>query len=411
MLTWIRAKFGRVVISIIVGFIAFVFVFFGVFSPRSTRGLHEGAVAGKVNGEFITIADFNREYSRRIEYFRKIMGDKMNEDQLKAFRLKGVVFQELVRKKLIVQQSHRMGLTASDEQIKESAREIPAFQKDGKFDFLTYKAVLLANQYTVSGFEKILREDLSSQLWERYFQGRTAVTPDEIRREFIITREKRKIKYIFLNPDTGKKDLVIPTEEIKKYLGDSNKFNLVRARFDGKKETEFKGKNLDDVKESIAKDLILGEKFEDIKKANDNIAEKILSMLSEKNKSDTKLVSYLKSYGLEVKTSGMSNRRELSIPGMGELKDLINDSFSKKYSLMESAGGTAKKYFSPSGILIAWLMERENADFLLLDEAAPELHRQLVTRRQNDLFQSWLKKVSSEAKIDPNPAVVNDDSG
>ena len=51
MLTWIREKFGTVVISCIIGLIGFVFVFLGVFSPKATRGLHEGAVAGTVNGE------------------------------------------------------------------------------------------------------------------------------------------------------------------------------------------------------------------------------------------------------------------------------------------------------------------------------------------------------------------------
>ena len=59
MLSWIREKFGTVVIGGIITFIAFVFVFYGVFSPKSTRGLHEGAVAGTVNGDSISIADFN----------------------------------------------------------------------------------------------------------------------------------------------------------------------------------------------------------------------------------------------------------------------------------------------------------------------------------------------------------------
>ena len=63
MLTWIREKFGTGIIYAIISFIAFVFVFYGVFSPKATRGLHEGSVAGTVNGDAITIAEFNRELS------------------------------------------------------------------------------------------------------------------------------------------------------------------------------------------------------------------------------------------------------------------------------------------------------------------------------------------------------------
>ncbi len=69
MLSWIRVKFGTVVIGGIITFIAFVFVFYGVFSPKSTRGLHEGSVAGTVNGDPISISDFNRELKFRTAIF------------------------------------------------------------------------------------------------------------------------------------------------------------------------------------------------------------------------------------------------------------------------------------------------------------------------------------------------------
>src|SRR5919106_4957840 len=98
MLTWIREKFGTVVIGAIIGFIAFVFVFYGVFSPKSTRGLHEGAVAGTVNGDPISIAEFNRELNRRLEFFKNIAGGKISEEQLKSFKIREGVFQELANR-------------------------------------------------------------------------------------------------------------------------------------------------------------------------------------------------------------------------------------------------------------------------------------------------------------------------
>ena len=53
MLAWIRDKFGGVLVVGIIGFIAFVFVFSDLIRPKATRGIHEGAVAGKVNGDAI----------------------------------------------------------------------------------------------------------------------------------------------------------------------------------------------------------------------------------------------------------------------------------------------------------------------------------------------------------------------
>src|ERR1700733_12819905 len=107
MLNWIREKFGKVVIGGIITFIAFVFVFYGVFSPKSTRGLHEGSVAGTVNGDAIQIGDFNRELNRRIEYFKAYSGGKLTDEQLKSFRLREGVFQELANHKLLIQEARR----------------------------------------------------------------------------------------------------------------------------------------------------------------------------------------------------------------------------------------------------------------------------------------------------------------
>src|SRR6478672_9160999 len=110
MLSWIREKFGTAVIGGIISFIAFVFVFYGVFSPKSTRGLHEGSVAGTVNGDPISIAELNRELNRRMEFFKNIAGGKISDEQLKAFRIKEGVFQELVNRKLMVQEAQHQGL-------------------------------------------------------------------------------------------------------------------------------------------------------------------------------------------------------------------------------------------------------------------------------------------------------------
>src|ERR1041385_469713 len=115
MLSWIREKFGTVVIGAIISLIAFVFVFYGVMNPRATRGMHEGAVAGTVNGEPISIQEFDRELRRRTEFFRGLMGgNKMTDDQLKAFKIRNMVFEELVRRKLLLQEADRQGLLASD---------------------------------------------------------------------------------------------------------------------------------------------------------------------------------------------------------------------------------------------------------------------------------------------------------
>src|SRR3954452_20648108 len=113
MLAWIREKFGPMIAGVIIGFIAFVFIFFGVFSPKATRGLHEGAVAGTVNGDSISIAEFNRDLNRRMEFFKSLGGGKLTEEQLKQFRIRESVFQELANRKVQIQEASRQNIGAA----------------------------------------------------------------------------------------------------------------------------------------------------------------------------------------------------------------------------------------------------------------------------------------------------------
>ena len=292
---WIREKFGIVIIGSIIAFIAFVFVFYGVFSPKATRGLHEGAVAGTVNDDAITISDFNRELNRRVEFFKNIAGGKITEEQLKSFRIRESVFQELANRKLMIQEAWKIGIVASEEEVKEKIKEIPAFQKSGKFDVVTYKQVLEANQHSPGSFERLVREDASLQQWESYFKDRIRVSEDEIRREFLMNEDKRNIKYVLLTPESAKKNIAVEASDVQKFLGDSAKLNLAKLKFDEGKNTVYKGRTFDAAKEDIARSLLAGERLDEIQKINQKLAEQVLAMLTAEKSSDAKIDSFLKS--------------------------------------------------------------------------------------------------------------------
>src|SRR6185437_7639985 len=99
----------------IISVIAFIFVFYEVFIPKATRGLHEGSVAGTVNGDPISISDFRRELNRRVEFYKKMSGGKLTDEQLRLLKIQELVFQELANRKILLQEAKKQGLLASDE--------------------------------------------------------------------------------------------------------------------------------------------------------------------------------------------------------------------------------------------------------------------------------------------------------
>jgi hypothetical protein len=408
--TWFREKFGTLIVSGIIGLLALVFVVSGVFSPRSTRGLHEGAVAGTVNGDPISIQDFQRGYNQRLEFFRKMSGgdSKISDEQLKAFRIKEAVFQDLVRRRLMIQQAYKSQLTASDGEVMEAIQAIPAFQKDGKFDVTQYKEVLSSNNYSPGGFERSVREDLSAERWQNYFERRARVSDQEARQEFLSSHNKRNIKYVLLTNETGRKAITVSPDEEAKFLLNPGKLNLAKSQYESRRLSTYKGKSFDEVKNQLAHDLITAEKSPEAEKVNDELAAQILPLLKSDKSSDAKVNALLKKFGVEVKSTGMIDAATPYIPGIGQQKDLQADAFAANSPIDGAAGGKAKKYVSGSTIVVAIVQESLKPELSQYDAERSKILLQLRGKKERALFDAWLKAVEAKAKIDPNLSVVGE---
>ncbi|OFZ81660.1 MAG: hypothetical protein A2583_01815 [Bdellovibrionales bacterium RIFOXYD1_FULL_53_11] len=360
MLSKMRTKFGPILVGIIIAFIAFVFVFYGVFNPRSTRGLHEGSVAGTVNGDSITLSEFSRELGRRMDMLRSMGGGKITEAQIKSMRIREMVFSELVNRKLMLQAAIKEGMQASDEEVRDRIREMDVFRKNGAFDADTYKRVLEANNFSPTGFEKSMREDVTLQGWNGFFRSRVRIAEEEIRREFISSETKRDIKYVLLTPETGRKGGKIPESEKSTKVG----------------------------------------------RINEELAGKVLQTLAAEKASDAKVNAILKPFGVEVKTTGPVARQAAFLPSVGEVKELVADAFSVKNPIFPANGGKAKKYSVPAGIIVALVTAAQNPDMTKFDLAREKLQDRLAQRKEREMFDVFLKRLHEKAKIDPNPDVI-----
>ena len=407
MLSLIRGKFRKVIVGSIIGLIAFVFIFYGVFSPKATRGLHEGAVAGTVNGEAISIGEFNRELNRKMELFRSLGGGKLTDEQLASFGIRENVFQDLAHWKLMIQESERQGLLVADEMVKEKIQEIPTFQKDGKFDVATYKEVLEANHQSPSSYEKLVRNALSQQKWDSYFQSRVHVSEAEVKKEFSVAQDKRKLKYVLLTAESAKKKIEINRTEIQKFLADSAKLNLVKLKFEDLKKTVYKGIKFEMAQELIARDILATEKRDEIQKVNSRLADEVLALMKADSASDTKINSLLKPYEVKVKSTDLLTRLNFSIPEVGESKELLTDVFASKSPIDGKQGGKAKTYAVAGQILVALVTDDQKPDFSQFEKERGNLVKQITLRKTKELSQEWLKKLVAQAKIEANPAVVS----
>jgi peptidyl-prolyl cis-trans isomerase D len=123
---WLKWSLGLVVLT---------FVFFYVpdfLSPTTGTGVTGDAVA-TVQGRPITAGDFTRAYNAQMAQFRNAYGGNMSTAMLRQLGLDRQVLQQMIDQQAVIAEATRLGISASDAEVRERIMSIPAFQENGQF--------------------------------------------------------------------------------------------------------------------------------------------------------------------------------------------------------------------------------------------------------------------------------------
>jgi peptidyl-prolyl cis-trans isomerase D len=134
--------------------------------------------------------------------------------------------ESLIASKTIVAEAERMGLKATDADVREElehGRYASALFPGGKFiGEDAYESLLLQNNLTVPMFEQGVKDEILQQKLVTLVTGSAAVSPAEVREQFIKSSTKVKFEYAVLSQDDIRKGLHPTEEELKAYY-DRNK--------------------------------------------------------------------------------------------------------------------------------------------------------------------------------------------
>jgi hypothetical protein len=350
MINVMRTKFGPKIIGGIIAVIAGVFVISGVFLPGS--GSQAPSVAGEVNGEIVSYGEFSRALNQRIEFMKNMMGGKVSEETLAQFKIREAVFQDLAQKKLMAQIAKKEGFYPSAEQIREAILKMPVFNKEGRFDPMLYKNVLSQNQYTPTRFEELIGADLMEQNFRNYVSGIARVTPSDIERSLQESKNRRKLKYVYVDSETLRK------------TGSST--------------------NLD----QLAADL----------------EKKMLPLVTSGN--SAQVAQLLKDKKAKIQTSDWLSSQNDMIQGVGSLRSVQSEVFAMK------KGEPAKAFRILGGTLYATVADLESYDAAKVTEKErSETSSRLQSMKQNEIYNDLLKSWMKKAKITRNDRVVVGNGG
>lgn len=223
MLDFLRKRKRSWIISILLGLIIIVFIaFYGGSKYRDTGG---GQDVAEVNGEIITQREFELEYERAVDRYRELLKGSLTPEMLKSLNIKRTLLDELIQKRLLLQEAQAMGLTVTDDELASFLSLAPEFQVAGHFNKERYIQLLRANRLTPADFEEQQRQQLTIQRLYNLILDPVQVPQAEVRDRYRLEQEKINLNYVRLPLGQFLPDVKLSEEEIKQFY-DHNKETL-----------------------------------------------------------------------------------------------------------------------------------------------------------------------------------------
>jgi peptidyl-prolyl cis-trans isomerase D len=200
--------------------IILVFVFFG-FPSQNDNSFGVG-YAATVNNALISINDFKGESARIEQMYAPLfgsMGGAMAETQRQF--LKQQALDNLINRELLSQAAQKEKVYSTDEEIRTLIiNEIPAFQRDGRFQREIYDQLLAANNLSKGEFETRIRKDQQTQKLRRLLDLGAASSIQEVQKIKALKEKKYNLLYAKLEKDLAVQKISVSEGEVSTKLSD-----------------------------------------------------------------------------------------------------------------------------------------------------------------------------------------------
>jgi peptidyl-prolyl cis-trans isomerase D len=132
MLDRMRRHKGWLKWSLFIVVLAFVFLYIPSFLDEpGAAGLND--VVASVDGRTITVGRFQRVYQQQMQAYRSAYGGKVDEKMLKQLGLDQRIVQQMIEEETAIAEADRLGITATDEEVRERIAVMPGLQENGHF--------------------------------------------------------------------------------------------------------------------------------------------------------------------------------------------------------------------------------------------------------------------------------------
>ncbi|MGN7973925.1 peptidylprolyl isomerase [Serratia sp. 22264] len=216
MMDNLRAAANHVVLKIILGLIILSFLLTGVVSYQGSAGDY----AAKVNGQVIERAQLEQAFQSERSRMQQQLGDQFsalagNEGYMQQMRHQAL--SQLIDNMLLDQYAKKLGLSVSDDQVKDAIRKAPYFQTNGQFDNAKYLDLSSRMGYTADNFAQSMRQQLVNQQVIQAFGQSGFVLPSESQGMAALVLQERNVRLATLDLKALQAKQTVTDDELKDY--------------------------------------------------------------------------------------------------------------------------------------------------------------------------------------------------
>ena len=200
-------------------FVVIAFILLYIPSYLDTPGMPAGSndVVASVDGRDITVSRFRRAYLQQMQAYRNQFGGNMDERLLRQLGIDQRIVQQMIEEEAALAEAERLGIRASDEEVRERILALPYFQENGQFvgDARYRQMLQMANPpLRPDEFENEIRRSIAVEKLRGALTDWIAIDDAEVDNEFRRRNEKVKLAVVNFPSDKFRESVTATDAEI-----------------------------------------------------------------------------------------------------------------------------------------------------------------------------------------------------
>ena len=224
---WLKWSLGLVCV-------AFVLFYIPDFLRGSGADAASSDTVAKVEGREITSGEFRRTYQAQLQAYRSAYGNNMSEQLLKQLGIDQQILQQMVDERAALAEADRLGISVSDEEVRQRIFTMPAFQDNGAFiGDVRYQQLLRMQRppMTPSEFEDNVRRGLAVEKLRASVTDWLSVPDNDLEREYRRRNDKVKLAVVSITADSFRPQVSATDAEIASHFdAHKNDFKIPEKR-------------------------------------------------------------------------------------------------------------------------------------------------------------------------------------